>query len=387
MASDKKRNEKAKAMPANLVSHAWEQDDLTDPRATRSEMASVPQDEDALDEGFHADDEQEWAPKPPPPTPSWDSLEAHVTALQDAIGQSDWGRTAELGQTLSHELKRHRDDPFLSSEPLPGVASDGRYAPFEKGLPDVPSFDEFGLCRASERRFRPLIQFLAERYFRVEVEGLSHVPSEGRVILVANHAGMLPYDAMILRYVVGEQHHEKRSVRPLIEDMFYHAPVVGPWLYRMGCVRASRQNAVRLLAQEEVIAVFPEGAKGIQKPFTQRYQLQRFGRGGFIKLALQTGAPIVPVAIVGAEETHPLLGQLSRWTRPFGLPFFPITPTFPWLGAFGLVPFPSKWRIRFGAPIWLPTEGTNEESMPLFVNQWKEEVRGTLQSMVTQLVS
>lgn len=339
---------------------------------------------DALD-GEYREDEV-WRPAPPPKTHSFDSLEAKVAELQSAIDQSDWSRSAALGRSLSEELRLHREDPFLSSDALPEAAADGPFAALEKGLPDVPHFDEFGRCAAVERRYRPLMRFLAKRVFRIDVRGIERVPSEGRVILVANHGGILPYDALMLSQVMEEQHPGRRGARPLIEDMYYHAPFLGPWLYRMGCVRASRENARRLLEQDQAIAVFPEGYKGLHKPFAKRYQLQRFGRGGLIKLALRTQSPIVPVAIVGSEEANPLLGQLSRWTRPFGLPFFPVTPTFPLLGPLGLLPLPLPWVMHFGEPIALPG-GAEESRDPLLVNRFVEEVRGQLQMMVNQILS
>src|SRR5690606_995862 len=130
----------------------------------------------------------------------------------------------------------------------------------------------------------------------------------------------------------------------LVDDFVYRLPFIGDFMTRCGAVRASMQNAERLLRQEEVVAVFPEGTKGIGKPFERRYRLERFGRGGFVRLALRTGAPVVPVAIVGAEEIHPLIARWEWLARQIGLPYFPVTPTFPWLGLLGLIPLPSKWR-------------------------------------------
>jgi 1-acyl-sn-glycerol-3-phosphate acyltransferase len=165
----------------------------------------------------------------------------------------------------------------------------------------------------------------------------------------------------------------------------FKTPFLASLVARVGGVRACRENAERLLASDEVVAVFPEGIRGMRKPFRDRYQLQRFGRGGFVTLALATGVPIVPVAIVGAEETHPLLGTWRWPAKVLGVPYFPITPTFPWLGLLGLVPLPSKWSIRFGRPIDLARRYRPEDAAdPVLVDRLVEDVRETVQVMVDQ---
>ena len=133
--------------------------------------------------------------------------------------------------------------------------------------------------------------------------------------------------------------------------MFALLPVLAPMLSKSGSVRANPENAERLLRQGELLGVFPEGVKGVGKHFRERYKLARFGRGGFVRIALRTGAPIIPCAVVGAEEIHPVIGKADWVGRPFGLPYFPLTPTFPWLGPLGVVPLPTKWSIDFGEPI------------------------------------
>lgn len=243
--------------------------------------------------------------------------------------------------------------------------------------------DDFGLDPTYEARVRPLFQMLYERYFRVETEGLEHIPNQGRVLLIGNHSGTIPFDGVMLKTAIGMHHAAHREMRWLAEDFVFHFPFLGAFMNRIGAVRACQENAQRLLAQESLLAVFPEGIQGIGKLYRDRYRLQRFGRGGYIKLALRTGTPIVPVAIVGAEETYPLLLKLTKLAKPLGVPFVPVTPLFPWLGPVGLLPLPSRWRIRVGAPITELSEyGPSDAEDPIVVNRLNERVRQAIQEML-----
>jgi 1-acyl-sn-glycerol-3-phosphate acyltransferase len=198
----------------------------------------------------------------------------------------------------------------------------------------------------------------------------------GNAILVANHSGTVPLDVAMLMHAVRSR--AGRQLRPLVENSRIHAPYVGKYLNRLGAVRACHENANRLLAQDRLVAVFPEGTKGTSKLYRERYRLQRFGRGGFVKLALRTGAPIIPVAVIGAEDTYPVLARLRS---PAGLPRVPVTPTFPWLGALGLLPLPSKWQILIGSPIDLRSEhGAEAASNRPLVNDIAEGIRRQIQT-------
>jgi 1-acyl-sn-glycerol-3-phosphate acyltransferase len=242
--------------------------------------------------------------------------------------------------------------------------------------------DDFGLDRAYEARYRPLFERLYRSWFRTVSSGLEHVPAEGRCLIVANHGGALPWDGLMLRTAMRLEHPAKRELRWLAEDFVSHAPFLGAFVQRVGAVRACPENAERLLSQEKLVAVFPEGEKGVAKPFRERYELQRFGRGGYIKLALRMRTPIVPTAVVGSEEAHPLLFRTAALARLAGLPFVPVTPTFPWLGPLGLVPLPSRWVILCGEPIHLDEEGDADPDDPIAVTRLNDRVRAAVQTLV-----
>jgi 1-acyl-sn-glycerol-3-phosphate acyltransferase len=242
--------------------------------------------------------------------------------------------------------------------------------------------DDFGLDPDFEQRLRPLLEFLFKRYFRVETRGIDNVPTHGRAVIVANHSGTLPLDGVMLREALRQHHPGSRDLRWLAEDFTFYLPFIGVAMNRIGAVRACQENAQRLLATDHLIAVFPEGEKGIKKLFNQRYQLQRFGRGGFIRLCLRTKSPLIPCAIVGAEETNPMLYRLENASRLLGLDYLPITPTFPWLGPLGLVPAPTKWRIAFGEPIELEGYGPEAADDHVLIGRLSERVRTTISSML-----
>jgi 1-acyl-sn-glycerol-3-phosphate acyltransferase len=250
--------------------------------------------------------------------------------------------------------------------------------------------DDFGHDPRATARWEWLFEFLYSKWFRVEATGLEHIPAKGRALLVANHAGSLPYDSAMVMHAVRRDHPARRDVRPLVEDTVFHLPFLGPIMNRIGGVRADPENAERLLRKDELVAVFPEGEKGMGKLWKDRYRLQRFGRGGFVKLALRTGAPIIPVAVVGAEEAAPMLGKVTWFAKNIGIPWIPVTPTFPWLGPAGLLPLPSKWYVEFGAPIDLSARqgfGPGAAEDRLLVNRLTDQIRTQIQTMIEGLIS
>lgn len=246
--------------------------------------------------------------------------------------------------------------------------------------------DDFGFDPIYEQKARAVFELLYTRYFRVETTGIDHVPSRGRCLLVANHSGTLPLDGVMIKTAVKLEHPHPRDLRWLTEDFIFHMPFLGSTMNRLGAVRACQENAERLLSKEHLVAVFPEGVKGIGKLFAERYRLQRFGRGGFIKLCLRTRTPIVPVAVVGAEETNPLLFRFEYLSKALGLPYVPVTPTFPALGPLGLLPAPTKWQIHFGEPIDFSGHSPDAADDELLVGKLAERVRATIQGMLDRAV-
>ncbi len=219
-------------------------------------------------------------------------------------------------------------------------------------------------------------------WWRVETSGVEHVPDRGPALIVANHSGVLPWDGLMINLAVRHEHPARRECRMLALDMFALLPFLAPLLAQSGAVRANPENGERLLRKGEVVGVFPEGVKGVGKAFKQRYRLARFGRGGFVRLALRTGSPIVPCAVVGAEEIHPKIASVDWLGRPLGLPYLPITPTFPLLGPLGVIPLPTKWSIDFADPIPMDTYGPEGAEDPILVNRLAEQVRSIVQRMV-----
>jgi 1-acyl-sn-glycerol-3-phosphate acyltransferase len=247
--------------------------------------------------------------------------------------------------------------------------------------------DEFGFDPdLADHALLPILRPFFRRYFRVEAQGLDHVPAEGGALVVANHSGTLPVDALMTTVALHDEHPAHRRLRLLGADLVFEMPFVGSMARKMGTTLACNEDAERLLTDGELVGVFPEGFKGIGKPFRERYTLQRFGRGGFVTAALRTGVPIIPCAIVGAEEIYPMIGNAKTAARLFGLPYFPITPTFPLLGPLGLVPLPSKWLIGFGEPIDTSSYGPAAAEDPMLVFNLTDQVRETIQQSIYQLL-
>ncbi len=244
--------------------------------------------------------------------------------------------------------------------------------------------DDYGRDQGFIDVVLPLMQFLYRSYWRVTVSGIEHVPQQGRALLVANHSGVLPFDGAMLGLALYNETASQRLPRALADSWFPTLPFVSILLHKTGQTPAHPSTALRLLEQEELVVVFPEGTKGVGKPFHQRYQLQRFGRGGFIKVALQAGAPIIPVAIVGAEEIYPMIGRVDPLANMLGMPFFPLTPTWPWMGPLGLAPLPTKWTIDIGQPIHLEGYDSRAAANPAVVSRLSEQVRSTIQRMLLE---
>lgn len=248
--------------------------------------------------------------------------------------------------------------------------------------------DEFGFdAELTDHLIVPPLRPFYEKWFRVESIGLHNVPENSGALVVANHSGTLPWDALMTTVALRDHHPAGRHLRMLGADLVFRLPVVGALARKAGHTLACSPDAERLMCGGELVGVWPEGFKGIGKPFKDRYKLQRFGRGGFVSAALRTGVPIIPCSIVGAEEIYPKLADIKPLARLLGLPYFPVTPLFPHLGALGAVPLPSKWYIEFGEPIETGSypEGSAED--PMLVFNLSDQVRETIQQNLYRLLS
>ncbi|MCP3164042.1 1-acyl-sn-glycerol-3-phosphate acyltransferase [Myxococcus qinghaiensis] len=299
-------------------------------------------------------------------------------AARDASSDPDAPRPLAQRATGMLSLAREIAGQALASEGLGRAwgAMNGMLDAVRAGLGTGGGshLDEYGKDPSLVQRLEPVLEFLYGQYWRVAAQGTDHIP-RGAVILVANHSGALPYDGLVMSLTLARERPDLRESRWLVEDQIFHAPVLGTLFNRLGAVRACPENALRLLDEQRPLVVFPEGYQGLGKPFAERYRLKRFGRGGFVKLALRTGAPIVPVAIVGAEETSPLLGRIPAGF--LGLPYLPLTP---------LGPLPAKWSIRFGEPIamdGLPPEAAEDLGE---VGRLTERTREAIQGMIHTLL-
>ena len=232
----------------------------------------------------------------------------------------------------------------------------------------------------------PLLRPLYQKWFRVEVRGIENIPDVGGALVVGNHSGTIAMDSLMTQVAVYDEHPRHRHLRMLGADLVFQMPFIGTMARRSGTTLAANSDAERLLSNGALVGVWPEGFKGVGKPFSERYKLQRFGRGGFVSAALRAGVPIVPVSIVGAEEIFPMIGNAKTAARLLGLPYFPVTPTFPLLGPLGLVPLPSKWLIAFGAPIETASYGPGAAEDPMLVFNLTDQVRETIQHSIYQLL-
>jgi 1-acyl-sn-glycerol-3-phosphate acyltransferase len=250
------------------------------------------------------------------------------------------------------------------------------------------TIDEFGFdVELTDALVLPPLRALYENWFRVTTHGIENLPVDGGALLVCNHSGTLPLDALMTAVAVHDVHPSHRHLRGLGADLIFKVPVVGSFARKSGQTLACNPDAERLLRKGELVGVWPEGYKGVGKPFSSRYKLQRFGRGGFVSAALRTGVPIIPVSIVGAEEIYPKIGDIKLLARMLGLPYFPVTPFFPLLGLLGMIPLPTKWSIEFGEPIHTSTFDAGAEEDPMLVFNLTDQVREAIQQALYKRLS
>jgi 1-acyl-sn-glycerol-3-phosphate acyltransferase len=296
--------------------------------------------------------------------------------------------------------------PVASVEPEPAASPssddahdvDGSPSRLDEGIAEWLDFlrrrvtgeyevDDFGFdAELNDRVFMAPLRPLYEKWFRVETRGIENVPSEGGALVVANHSGTIALDSVMTQLALHDHHPAHRKLRMLGANLVFQTPFMGEIARKSGATLACNPDAERLLSTGEIVGVWPEGFKGVGKPYSERYKLQRFGRGGFVATALRTRTPIVPCAIVGAEEIYPILGDAKTLARLFGLPYFPLTPTFPWLGPLGLVPLPSKWIIEFGEPIMTDHYPDGAADDPMLVFNITDQVRESIQQSLYRLL-
>ena len=245
--------------------------------------------------------------------------------------------------------------------------------------------DEYGFDQEITQRFlMAALRPIAEKWFRIEVRGAENIPSEGGALVVSNHSGTIPLDGLMTMLSIHD--HTGRFLRPLGADLVFKMPLVSTMARKGGATLACSEDAERMLRGGELVGVWPEGFKGIGKSYSERYKLQRFGRGGFVSAALRTGVPIVPLSVVGAEEIYPLVGNVPSLARLLGVPYIPITPFFPLLGPLGMVPLPSKWLLEFGEPIRTDDFEAGAAEDPMLVFNVTDQVRETIQQTLYSLL-
>jgi 1-acyl-sn-glycerol-3-phosphate acyltransferase len=298
-------------------------------------------------------------------------------------------RRSEASALLAEDLPEVNEEPVAEDVP----------APWEEALASTLAFlrrriegdyavDEFGFdVDLTDNVLLPLLRPLYRTWFRVETIGMHHVPDVGGALVVANHSGTLPIDSLMTSVALHDDHPAERHLRMLGADLMFRLPGVGVLARKGGSTLACTPDAERLMRSGELVGVWPEGFKGIGKPFRDRYKLQRFGRGGFVSAALRTRVPIIPCSIVGAEEIYPKIGDIPPVARLLGAPYFPVTPTFPLLGPLGAIPLPSKWYIEFGEPIRTDTIDAAAADDPMTVFNLTDQVRETIQHTLYRLLS
>lgn len=315
-----------------------------------------------------------------------DSIESELSALEGRLQRAM--AASPRGAASRHETARFGETPAVVDLQHDPTLSHSKVDHREETQAGSPSsrWDEFGRDSRVIERWLPLGRLLTRRYFRTIVTGLENLPMHGPCLLVANHSGSLPIDGMIISFALASASPPVRHIRWLTEDFVQNLPFIGTYLQRLGAVRASRENVLRLFHKGECVVAFPEGVKGYAKPPSQFYRVQRLGRGRIVALCLEAGVPLLPCAVVGGEEATPSLRRLEAMERWLGMPYFPITPTFPWFGPAGLLPAPSRWRIDIGPPFLTGTEPPFVDD-PLHIAELTNRLRTVLQQRLDLLLA
>jgi 1-acyl-sn-glycerol-3-phosphate acyltransferase len=229
----------------------------------------------------------------------------------------------------------------------------------------VDEIDEYGFDLSTWARWEPFFRFCFEDYFKVDIRGIENIPAEGAAIVVGNHSGVIPVDGAMMSMAMGNAHYSPRRIRYLASDWFFDVPIIGDWMKQTGQVRGSLAIAEKLLQNNELIGIYPEGVRGVGKPFHERYRVIDF-HPGFVKLAIASQTPIIPVATVGGDEIYPNFINVRALAQFLRTPFFPVTPGFPWLPfPLWLIPLPVRWLINVHKPVKLeyPPERANDRKL------------------------
>jgi 1-acyl-sn-glycerol-3-phosphate acyltransferase len=322
-------------------------------------------------------------------SPAYKTNLAVPQEVQEALGENaETVAESAGGASMLKRLQKLLPGEMLDTDTLKGLWTmlkfTGEYQVdvLKRRMTGDYETDEWGMDQEFIDAVRPLFDFLYNRYWRVTMTGLENIPDEGRTLLVSNHSGQLPFDGAMIGTGILQNHPAARMMRALYANWFPTLPFVSDILTKTGQVMANDENAERLLRQDHLVAVFPEGYKGVGKLYKDRYHLARFGRGGFVRIALKTRAPMIPVAVVGAEETYISLYKSQTLAKLVGFPYFPISPTFPWLGPLGLIPLPTKWYIDIGEPIHTDRYPEGSENNLMLISQLTDQVRDTVQKMI-----
>jgi 1-acyl-sn-glycerol-3-phosphate acyltransferase len=280
-----------------------------------------------------------------------------------------------------------------------GDAREGGRALLERGeerrdlLPAIEperQVDDWGRSERIERIFdQTLVEFFYRYWFRAEIEGIENVPAQGGALLASNHSGALPPDAAMIAKAIKDEHPAPRPLHITVEHFFKGYPLFSMLIPKIGCVAAHPANVQRLLCDErQLVLVFPEGRKGTEKTFHERYKLRRFGRGGFVAAAIRARAKLVPVCVLGAEEAAPIFAHVGALQKLTGLLYFPLTPTFPWFGPLGMLGYlPAKFRIRFLEPIDTDRLGPDALADRSLVQTISNEVRARIQENLHEMIA
>ncbi|MVA77015.1 acyltransferase [Auraticoccus sp. F435] len=322
---------------------------------------------------------------PPPARDPLDREPVDLAAVLAELLQSGGALLRQLQHAYPGAVRDALADPLAT---LVSVAAE-LGVDWQGGVDDVVAYtrsrlsgefavDEFGFDpEFTERIVLPALRPLVRSWFRAEISGLENIPDEGPALLVSNHAGTLPLDGLVLHSLLHDE--IGRHPRLLGGDLIFATPYAHDVARRIGVTHACPEDALRLLEEGHLVAVFPEGYKGLGKPYSERYRLQRFGRGGFVACAIQARVPIIPVSVVGSEEIYPLIAPLPEVASAVGWPYLPITPLFPWFGLLGLLPLPSRWSIRVGEPIATDELDVRAAADPMTVFEVTDQVRETIQ--------